>query len=369
MRLTRRPLVIALAAWMWIWATGLAASYLPRVSLLRGEWKTSPSPFVGQELWARVTQIFYRADVEHYVRLAREGYRADDSSLVFFPGWPYLLGLLPGAPEIQALQASLLNLGFLILGIWAWQRLANHLAAPRSMWLIAFYPTSVFYAAAYPEAAFLALTGLAAWSLVQDRPRMAAFALALLVSTKHAGLPVATGLVGWALLFRRQAFPLALAGFLVGAIGVLSFYQSVAGDPFAWLHAQAAWNRHLSGPWGIVGDLYGKPVELVLYLALLFCAPVLYARRAWWSWRVHDRAQLERDFLALAIVVPIFVPLWFGSSTQSLYRIVLLGTPALFLLEPLFELRRRWALWSLAVLWLVLNLSATYRFATGLYLP
>jgi hypothetical protein len=366
----RRPFASALLAWTWIWATGLLFSCLPKITFVRGEIGTGPSLYDGLGLGERMLKIFFHSDVEHYTRLAREGYSASQSSLVFFPGWPTFLSMLPGSsPEALALSASLANLLFLGLALWAWSRFAAEAQAPKSAWLVAFYPTSVFYAAAYPETAFLAFAGAAVWALWRGHGWGAALALALLVSVKHAGLPLAAGLVAWAFVFRRRAFGLAFAGFALAAAGVFAFYQSVAGDPLAWLHAQSAWNRSFSGPWRLVGDLYGKPVDLVLYLALLFAAPVLFARRAWASWREGRRREFEISSLALVAVGAIFVPLWFGSSTQSLYRIVLLGTPALFLLEPLFETKKNWARASLLAFWIALNLHATYRLVAGVHLP
>lgn len=369
MRLERHPWTMAALAWAWVWITGIAFSYLPRFTLKHGEFRTEPSIYEGSSFFTRLPQLFAHWDVEHYLRLAREGYTAGEPYLVFFPGWPYFLKLFATSPDVVVIAASLANLGFLGVALRTWSRVAEKNSAPHTSWLIAFYPTSVFFAAAYPETAFLALVGTASWALWESRAGIAASALLALALVKHAGLPVGAGLVMWALVYRRKVVLPAALGFALGAAIALGFYQSVAGDPLAWLHAQSAWHREFNGPWALVGDLHGKPIEMALYLALLFAAPVIFVRRALSAWHERQSAELEAAALSIAVLVPLFVPLWFGSSTQSLYRIVLLGTPALFLLEPLFMTRRPWLRYGLLVAALLLNLHGTYRFVAGLHLP
>jgi hypothetical protein len=113
-------------------------------------------------------------------------------------------------------------------------------------------------------------------------------------------------------------------------------------------------------------DLHGKGVELVLYVAWIFVAPVWLAKKAGGFRGMLDG---KNPYVLLFLVTAsLFVPMWFGSSTASIYRVVFLATPAL--LVPLAcakNLSPRWNL-TAAVLLMILNLHATYRIVAGLHL-
>jgi hypothetical protein len=72
--------------------------------------------------------------------------------------------------------------------------------------------------------------------------------------------------------------------------------------------------------------------------------------------------------LFFLMVSSIFVPLWFGSSTASIYRIILLGVPALLLPVTFVCKQPRWVRIFSLLLLILLNLHATYRYVASLYL-
>jgi hypothetical protein len=113
-------------------------------------------------------------------------------------------------------------------------------------------------------------------------------------------------------------------------------------------------------------DLHRKGVELVLYVFWLFAAPVwLFLRAGNLRGLLTGKNEYGLFFL---MVSSIFVPLWFGSSTASIYRIILLGVPALLLPVTFVCKQPRWVRIFSLLLLILLNLHATYRYVASLYL-
>ncbi len=353
----------ALLLWGWVYVSAFALSFLPKIQIFRGQWSLESNAYLGKSFVERIETLFYHWDTIHYIGLSRDGYQKGSETLAFFPGWPWLLSLLPQHSRLaQALLATLLNFLLMWLFLFVWKKIFERFSKGEHFIYLLMYPTSVFFVAPYPESLFLACGGMAVFFALETRTWPLFFSLALFILTKHAAIVMALSIPLWALLFRRKIVAASCAGYAFGAGLIFLFYYRVAGDPLAWLHAQASWHRHLDHPLTLVLNLQGRATDLVLYLLLLFIAPVGLARYA-------GAAYLRKSFdevLVFLYTAALFVPLWFGSSPQALYRIIVLGTPSLFLL-PSFKgyPRRRGALMALL---LVLNLHCTYRFIAGLRL-
>jgi len=203
----------------------------------------------GTDVWARWDSVFF-------LRIAEHGYdRASASFGPLYPALVWLVGhLLFGQYVLAGIIVSLAAaLGsFLLLHRLAEERLGAD-GARRAVLYLAVFPMALFLQAVYSESLFLLLV-LAAFAFGERRR----FAAAGVV----AGLAILTRVVGVALLpslallaWRHRDRLRALAGVAlalpVAAIYPLVLWQQI-GDPWAFVHAEDRWHRHVSaaGPLG-----------------------------------------------------------------------------------------------------------------------
>jgi len=205
------------------------------------------------DVWARWDSVFF-------LRIAEHGY--DHASAAFAPLYPALVWLVGHvffghyvlAGIVVSLAAALGS--FVLLYRFAEDRIGDA-GAYRSVLYLAVFPMALFLQAVYSESLFLLLT-LAAFALAERRRFAAAGAV--------AGLAILTRIIGVALLpslvllaWRQRDRVRALAGIALAlpfaAIYPLVLWQQI-GDPWAFLHAEDRWHRHLSpaGPLGGVWD-------------------------------------------------------------------------------------------------------------------
>jgi 4-amino-4-deoxy-L-arabinose transferase-like glycosyltransferase len=129
--------------------------------------------------------------------------------------------------------------------------------ARRAVLYLALFPFALFLQAVYSESLYLLLT-LAAFALAERRQYLAAGAvtgLALLTRPTGVALLPALALLAWHERDRLRALAaLAVAPVLFAAYPL--YLWQAEGDPWAFLHAQRIWSRHLSpaGPLGGIWD-------------------------------------------------------------------------------------------------------------------
>jgi hypothetical protein len=129
--------------------------------------------------------------------------------------------------------------------------------ARRAVLYLAIFPFALFLQAVYSESLYLLLT-LAAFALAERRRFLyagGAAGLALLTRPTGVALLPALALLAWQERDRVRALgSLALAPVLFAAYPL--YLWQAEGDPWAFLHAQRIWNRHLSpaGPLGGIWD-------------------------------------------------------------------------------------------------------------------
>jgi 4-amino-4-deoxy-L-arabinose transferase-like glycosyltransferase len=145
---------------------------------------------------------------------------------------------------------------FLLLHRLAEERLGAD-GARRAVLYLAVFPFAFFLQAVYSESLYLLLT-LAAFVLAERRRFLATGAvtgLALLTRPTAAALLPALALLAWRERDRLRALAsLAVAPLLFAAYPL--YLWRAEGDPWAFLHAQRLWSRHLSpaGPLGGIWD-------------------------------------------------------------------------------------------------------------------
>ena len=363
-----RSLIVASFSYIWIWLTGWLCSFFPRITWVANSISFGPSKYSELNLVEVLERLFYKWDAVNYLDIGLNGYGGTLWKHAFFPLYPYLLRVisqttLVSDPQTLGRIASLVQVPLFAVALYFWSRIIPN--RKDWVWVLAFYPTSVFFFAAYPETLFIALGGVICFSLLHSRQVLLLTAIPLLMLTKHAGVGMALAAPLWCLIYRRKLLLTASFAWIAGLIGVLSFYKMEAGDPWIWLKAQQLWGRSFGFPWHLIHDLQGKGIELILYVVLLFAAPILLGFKALGAQTIRARESWTLCFLWVSA---LFVPVWFGSSTASLYRIIALGTPCLALFEDAFSWNRGFVRRAFVVFVILLNLHATYRFVAYLQL-
>jgi hypothetical protein len=244
-----------------IWAAALFSLFVfvPNRHPRAGVWD---DPSLTHDLGA-FTDVWARWDSVWFLRIAEHGYdSASGAAAAFYPLYPGAVSLLGRALFGHYVLAGILVSlaaafgAFLLLHRVAEERLGAD-GARRAVLYLAVFPFAFFLQAVYSESLYLLLT-LAAFVLAERRRFLAAGAvtgLALLTRPTAAALLPALALLAWRERERLWALlSLAVAPLLFAAYPL--YLWSAEGDPWAFLHAQRLWSRHLSpaGPLGGIWD-------------------------------------------------------------------------------------------------------------------
>jgi hypothetical protein len=202
----------------------------------------------GAALWARV-------DSGWYLEIARHGYGSDPQHLAaFFPLYPGLVAVLGRALGDFVLAGVLVSLvsgaiAFELLWRLALPRISAS-GATRAVLYLALFPMTVFLGAVYTESLFLVLCVGAFFLAERDHWAWAAVAAGGAMLTRSVGIAVFVGLAVMAWPRVEHLAWLLVAPAMFAVFPVVLHFQ--AHDAFAFVHAQAQWDRHLSrlGPIG-----------------------------------------------------------------------------------------------------------------------
>ncbi len=286
------------------------------------------------------TGLWVRADSNWYTSVARHGYSIDPQAhAAFFPLYPTLiagLGRLLGDYNLAGLLISLASCAVAFELLWrlAAPRVGSD-GATRAVLYLALFPMAVFLGAVYSESLFLALA-LGAFLLAErNHWPAAAVAAGAAMLTRSIGLAVVAGLavIAWPSVRRLAWLAIAPAMFAAFPIAL----QLQAHDPWAFVHAQAAWGRQVSlaGPFGGLWDAVralwhhtdnfserfylAVNITSLIYLALfLALLPAV--------WRSVGKAYAV--YAAVAIAIPMSVPSSAGQFPLfSMPRFAMLAFP------------------------------------------
>ncbi len=244
-----------------IWAAALFAlfAFVPNRHPRAGRWD---DPSLTHDLGA-VTDVWARWDSVWFLRIAEHGYdAASGAASAFYPLYPAAVGglgrVLFGHYVLAGILVSLAAAfgSFLLLYRLAEERLGAD-GGRRAVLYLALFPFALFLQAVYSESLYLLLT-LAAFALAERRRFLSAGAaagLALLTRPTGVALLPALALLAWRERERLRALAsLAVAPLLFAAYPL--YLWRAEGDPWAFVHAQRLWSRHLSpaGPFGGIWD-------------------------------------------------------------------------------------------------------------------
>lgn len=224
-----------------------------------------------------------RWDSNWYVGLARDGY---DNTIqpAFFPLYPLLMragGWIVGSEIVAGVLLSLVAFAVALVILHRLTTLElGAEAGRRSVLLLAFFPTAVFFSAVYTEALFLALELGAVYAARRGRWAWAGVLGALASATRNVGvllvIPVALLYLygpradrdaepraarGWRPRFtlHRDAWWIALVP--AGLVAYLVYTGFAYDDPLATWHAQAHFHRNFVGPLSSLGHGGGDALE------------------------------------------------------------------------------------------------------------
>ena len=264
------------------------------------------------------TDVWARWDSSFFLQIAEHGY--DRTTAAFYPLYPGVVAVLGrvffGQYIVAGIVVSLAAaLGaFLLLHRLAEERLGAD-GARRTVLYLAVFPMALLLQAVYSESLYLLLV-LAAFVLA-ERGHFAwagvVTGLAILTRITGVALLPALALLAWRHRDRLRAFAgLALAVPVAAAYPLLLWQQ--IDDPWAFVHAQERWHRHLSaaGPFGGIWD------------ALTNWVPP-------GADHAHALAVNAEALVALALFVPLTVVAWrrFGAP-YGLFAAVSLAIPLSF---------------------------------------
>ena len=265
----RDSLVALLSSRALVWATGVSAYLLLRLSSDRKydhAGLTESFGSVGNALAAPAV----RWDSNWYVDISQHGYRHEHVEPAFFPLYPLLmrgLGEVTRSVVVAGVAISLvawLVALVLLRRLTEWELDAG--TARRTVVLLAFFPTALFFSALYTEALFLALELGAFVAARRGRWAWAGALGGLGAATRNTGwllVPVLAAQYlygpradrppdaaarGWRPRYRLRPDALWILLVPVGLGGYLIFMQVHFGDALAPWHAQAHFHRTFDGP-------------------------------------------------------------------------------------------------------------------------
>ncbi len=307
--LVRLGLSPATRIYLWsraaIWLSALLVSF----------WvTTSRSTGYGTSLWMRW-------DADWYTRIAQHGYATDTNNApAFFPLYPAAIRVLGealgGSYQLAGLLISLVScvVAFELL----WRLVKSRLGAEdaeRTVLYLALFPMALFLQAVYTESLYLALVLIAFTLAERNRWAGASVACGFAILARSSGFALLGALVVLAWPDRRRLATLVVAPLMFLAFPALLWVQ--VHHPFAFVTADAEWNRHVSraGPFGGLWDAFARlgdhpkgatlhhalavNIEDLVYLALAVALmPIVWKQlgRAWGT------------FAALSVLLPLSTP-------------------------------------------------------------
>ncbi len=294
---------------------------------------------------APMLDAFARWDGVHYLEIARNGYRGTD--VAFFPLYPVLIrifGVLLRSDLVAAIAIS--NVAGLVAAYFLY-RLADAqydaATATRVVLYSALFPTAFFFSSAYSESLFLALTLAMFWSLRENRYLSAGFLGGLATLTRAEGVLLLVCYIVEILAPERELWVaittsarvrrhLAIGAAMIpaGLLAFMALLWILDGDPLAFTHVQAHWNRHLAFPWTTLWRSFHlvvasndpptiamQGIELA-FTTFLITTAIVGIRRMRPSYSAYA---------VMSIVVPLA-----SSSLMSTPRFALVVFPAFFVL-------------------------------------
>lgn len=319
----------------------------------------------------------FQWDSLQYFQLIQRGYYIGagwDTTAPFFPGFPLLAWLTGRLFGSSLVGGIVLNHACSIAGAFGIARLSRRLGIGEHVagdsrdavarestlfWLAS--PLTVFFCVFLSESLFACLSVLVAYGVVAKRYLIVLIAGVLLTCTRNSGI-VVTACAAMLAFERRRDVPVRARDWAVlaltplGLVGFVLYEYWKLGDPLAWVHVQARWDRYLTTPWHTIADNWrGMPgfkerSVAAMYpaqelLALGIMAPVFFLRR-----RLH----IPWSILVLGVsewVIPMLSHALFSAARYQAGNLYFaLAIPALLATRPTLR-ALCWMLFGMVTAW------------------
>lgn len=332
-------------------------------TVLPGYWRASQKSWI--DMWARW-------DVGWYFGIALRGYEyvpGEQSNVAFLPLFPLVLRLFSFGSQ---------NREILVITGWIFSNLATLVAfyflyrltlldyslvtARRTIWLLAFFPTSYYLSVPYSEGLFLALTVTAFYAARKRFWLIAGLLAGLSAATRVSGILLIMPLA-WEWYQQRprrwlSVWPLVLIP--MGLAAYMLYLDLNFGDPLLFSTVRANWGRTLSatGVMDNIIQLFTAPDPLqraqaaALELSFAVLSIFLFInvlRRQRLSYGLFAGYSIAVPLASIRVVsysrymmvtFPLFIAMAQIFSRPALYRLALF---AMGLLQ--FVMVTRWTLW------------------------
>jgi len=305
---------------------------------------------------------WWRWDNLFYVRIAAHGYDQSGST-VFFPLWPATIWLfgrplalfLPGDISYYFSSILLSNLFFfasLQLFYQLTQKLFDITIAKTAVWLLAFFPYTVFFSFGYTESLFLSLC-LAMFVFLERGGKfdwwLASLCAGLAATTRVTGVVTIFAVLAYVV---QRFWPLAqhlrtnkleifntLCSLILIPLGVIFYmlYLYLNWDnPLLFLHAAISWGRHpvfpltalFSALWYLV--TFSVPLDSLYNNLLDLCFTVLpiFLLIKYW----HHLPFAYRLFTLTLLLYSLSTAVGFPNPLMSIPRYLMVIFPCIMLL-------------------------------------
>ena len=276
-------------------------------------------------------------DAQHYLSIAANGYvfngqyLNEGSFIAFFPLYPMLVralylitnlditGLAIALSFIFGAASAMLL--YKIVKLWAGKD-----GAINSVFLLSFFPMSVFLSAPYTESLFIFLTLLTFWFIGKKNFWAAGIVIALAIATRITGFVLLPILV-LELIVNKKNFIYSLATTLVTVIPFawfIYFQYLNYGTPFAFIIAQKInWHHEAVFPWiglkNFMGYLSGNKIMykvdfffLLLMVITLIISARHVGRNIWlFGWGIIILTLSQSFILGLSRYMMLVIPFYF----------------------------------------------------------
>ncbi|MCP4141807.1 MAG: hypothetical protein GY755_16290 [Chloroflexi bacterium] len=304
-------------------------------------------------MWARWDSQWYKWIVEQGYWL-RPGQM---SNVAFFPMYPLLVDILSSTFGINIIIASIVISNTALLGAFlflyklALLEFVDKDSAYRTVFYLAFFPTSFFLSSMYTESLFL-LCSVAVIYFARLRQWNLATLMGILASATRVVGVFTWGLVMWEWLrvhgwtlnqihsqkawldlrrgIKQDWLELLIIGLIpLGLLSYMAFLKLNFGDSIAFASVQSAWNRENIGPFAVIAndlryifaDGFNQHNTLSFLNIITFVGAIGLALGAW-----------KRLGAGYSIYVLIMLVLPASSSSQSILRYVLVCFPIFMML-------------------------------------
>ena len=303
---------------------------------------------------------FHFWDANWYVRIARYGYAYDPKGTTFFPLYPQTMAFVARVTHLGLLASGVLIANVCFLGLlYAFLRLTrvdlDLRDTKRVGWLLALYPTSYYFSAAYTESMFMLWTILVLLALRRKKWARAGLYGFLAGLTRNTGVLLALPFLielatdvaqrrpTWRQWLHHEAHRLLWVG-AVGASGLAyaAYLWKRFGDPLLFAHNQVYYGRTFLVPWKtlyrgyrfIIGSVvhnslstgwprYYYPIQLWFVTWVLVVLVTGFRRMRWSYWTIvlyslavplSSPARFAADdfFVSFSRYSLVIVPLYYG---------------------------------------------------------